>query len=82
MRLRRLHLQAFGPFTDRWIDFGPGLTLAGQPCRVAEGLALLAEPFGGAFARQRPIRTAPRSSCLRKADSRKPTAALTVPLSH
>lgn len=32
--------------------FGPGLTLAGQPCRVAEGLALLAEPFGGAFARR------------------------------
>lgn len=24
MRLLRLHLQAFGPFTDRWLDFGDG----------------------------------------------------------
>lgn len=23
MRLARLHLQAFGPFTERWLDFGP-----------------------------------------------------------
>ena len=44
--------------------------------------SLVKLPFGGAFARQRPTLTAPRSSFLRKADSRKPTAALTVPLSH
>lgn len=30
--------------------FRPGLRLAGEPCRVAKALSLLAEPFGGAFA--------------------------------
>ncbi|MFV0385440.1 IucA/IucC family protein, partial [Paracoccus sp. (in: a-proteobacteria)] len=32
------------------LRFSPGLRLAGRPCPVAEGLALLAHPFGQVFA--------------------------------
>lgn len=42
MRLRRLHLQAFGPFTDRWIDFGPGLTLLAGPNEAGKSSMLRA----------------------------------------
>jgi len=42
VRLRRLHLQAFGPFTDRWIDFGPGLTLLAGPNEAGKSSMLRA----------------------------------------
>ena len=45
--------------------FRPGLRLAGQPCSVARGLALLAEPFGGAFA----LRVADSLRAIRRASS-------------
>nr|WP_286180930.1 YhaN family protein [Leptothrix sp. C29] len=40
--MRRLHLQAFGPFTDRWIDFGPGLTLLAGPNEAGKSSMLRA----------------------------------------
>ena len=53
MKLRRLHLKAFGPFTDRVLDFGTAeqrLVLVHGARPQAE--ALLAERFGQALVRK------------------------------
>lgn len=50
MHLHRLHLQAYGPFTDRWLDFAPrGLTLVHGPNEAGKSSllrALIALRFG------------------------------------